>query len=354
MDIFKMANQIANSMTQEDRTAIEGMDMEKMLSHVTQNVFKMMNGTGGAGGGGEGDGLSDFMDKFNLGNLKNAVVKTEEPESEPEGVHYDQEDYILPKTRDIRFDLNVDLEDFYNGKIKKLNIKRKRIIEENGKQKVIEEKKRIIIPIERGMKDEQQIRFEGEADQVPGYKPGDIIITLIENEHPVFQRDNDNLILLKNINIYQLYNYSFNVTHLDKRILVLHKASNDALHLNESLRKITGQGMPVYKTNKHGDLFIRFNLIIPRHIEPEKLKRIKDTFDTEPESLVLSNEVHTLEQINQGDLDDLDSNYFDEESSDSESSVSEVSLSSDSSEESVSVSSDSSEEKLPKRMFKRR
>ena len=48
------------------------------------------------------------------------------------------------------------------------------------------------------MKDEQQIRFEGEADQIPGYTPGDIIITLIENEHPVFQRDNDNLIIIKN------------------------------------------------------------------------------------------------------------------------------------------------------------
>ena len=46
------------------------------------------------------------------------------------------------------------------------------------------------------MKDEQQIRFEGEADQIPGYIPGDIIITLIENEHPEFQRENDNLIII--------------------------------------------------------------------------------------------------------------------------------------------------------------
>jgi hypothetical protein len=29
---------------------------------------------------------------------------------------------------------------------------------------IIEEKKKLVIPIERGMKDEQQIRFEGEAD----------------------------------------------------------------------------------------------------------------------------------------------------------------------------------------------
>ena len=123
----------------------------------------------------------------------------------------DSEIYL--KTRDICFDLNVDLEDFYSGKKKKLNVKRKRIIEVDGKQQVVEEKKKLIIPIEKGMKDEQQIRFEGEADQIPGYKSGDIIITLIENEHPVFQRDSDNLIIIKNINLYQIYDYSFDVIH---------------------------------------------------------------------------------------------------------------------------------------------
>ena len=50
----------------------------------------------------------------------------------------------LPRTRDICFDLNVDLDDFYNSKKKKINIKRKRVVEVDGKQKVIEEKKKIV------------------------------------------------------------------------------------------------------------------------------------------------------------------------------------------------------------------
>ena len=159
------------NMDMEDMN-MENMDMEKMLSHVTQNVFKMMNGNSETQAP---EGLTDFMDKFNLSKC-----------------NFESESCILPKTRDIRFDLNVDLSDFYNGKTKKLNIKRKRIIEVDGKQKVVEEKKRIIIPIEKGMKDEQQIRFKGEADQIPGFIPGDIIVTLIENEHSDFQRDGDN------------------------------------------------------------------------------------------------------------------------------------------------------------------
>ena len=43
MDIFKMATEIANNMSSDDKEAIENMDMEKMIAHVTKNVFKVMN-----------------------------------------------------------------------------------------------------------------------------------------------------------------------------------------------------------------------------------------------------------------------------------------------------------------------
>ena len=329
MDIFKMATQIANSMSEDDRSAIEGMDMEKMLSHVTQNVFKMMNGSSDSAAP---EGLNGFMDKFNLGNLRNVVVENENVNV------IESESCILPKTRDIRFDLNVELSDFYNGKKKKLNIKRKRIIEENGKQKVIEEKKRIVIQIDKGMKDEQQIRFEGEADQIPGYTPGDIIITLIEIENSEFQRDNDNLIIVKNINLYQLYEFSFNITHLDNRILLINKPSSDALHLNDSIRKIKGQGMPIYKKESYGDLFIKFNLVIPKSLEPSKMVSFKQIFDDSIKPIE-SKFTYLLETINDNDLDDLGSDIFEESDSDSES---DLSLSSVSESSVSSVSSDDS------------
>ena len=75
----------------------------------------------------------------------------------------------------------IEMQKWVETKKKKLNVKRKRIVEIDGVQTVVEEKKKLIIPIEKGMKGEQKIRFEGEADQIPGYKPGDIIINLIEN-----------------------------------------------------------------------------------------------------------------------------------------------------------------------------
>jgi len=326
MDIFKMANEIANNISQDDKSVIENMDMEKMISHVTKNVFKMMGN--GNEDGTAGFDLSSLMGAMGNGNFENNLNETEtETETEPD----DSEIYL--KTRDICFDLNVDLEDFYSGKKKKLNVKRKRIIEVDGKQQVVEEKKKLIIPIEKGMKDEQQIRFEGEADQIPGYKPGDIVITLIENEHPFFQRDSDNLVIIKNINLYDNYNLTFDIKHLDSRILRISKPEHDALHLNDSLRIIKGEGMPYYKSaTERGDLFIRFNLVIPKSIESKNLLKLKEIFELSSEN-ILSEKFdvsYCLENVSDSDLEDSEESQSDTES-DSDESVS--SISSDSSEE---------------------
>jgi DnaJ-class molecular chaperone len=287
MDIFKMANQIANNMSEEDKQNMESMDMEKMISHVTKNLFKMMN-------------EDNHKSEDDVESIKQS----------------------LPKTRDICFDLNVDLEDFYTGKKKKLNVKRKTI--SNGK--VIEEKKKLVIPIEKGMKDEQQIKFEEEADEIPGYEQGDIVINLIENEHPIFQRDGDNLIIVKNINLYEIYNLSFDIKHLDGRIIRIEKDPSDALHLNESLRKISGEGMPKYKSNgEYGDLFIRFNIVIPKILESSKLKILKDLFDKDLQQTDNSVFIKKSENIdkkyvleNISDIEDSDYSDYSEESSEYE------------------------------------
>ena len=289
-----MANQIANNLSIDDKESLENMDMEKMISHVTKNLFKMMNQ----------NELSE--------NEGNEIVETSNSSKRS-----------MPRTKDICFDLNVDLEDFYNGKKKKLNVKRK--IVENGK--VIEEKKKFSIPIEKGMKDEQQIKFQEESDEIPGYKQGDIIINLIENEHPVFQRDGDNLIIIKNINIYEIYELSFDIKHLDGRIIRINKSPSDALHLNESLRKIPGEGMPKYKTDgEFGDLFIRFNIVIPKSIEPSKLVLLESVFnepissdisiEKQPDSKI--NKSCTLENVSDTDIEDLEDSDYSDSDTDSE------------------------------------
>ena len=316
MDIFKLANEIASNMNADEKVSMENMDMEKMLSHVTKNVFSMMN-----------NGAFPFLQPPPGG-----FQQQQQPQVVPEI----EKSMSFKKTRDICFDLNVDLEDFYTGKKKKLNVKRKIMIEVDGKQKMIEEKKKFVIPIEKGMKDEQQIRFPGEADQIPGYKPGDIIITLIENEHPDFERDNDNLIMVKNINLYQSYDIAFDIKHLDGSVYRIIK-DTDALHLNDAIRKLPGLGMPSYKSQGiFGDLFVRFNLVLPKSLSSEKLGLLKEVFDEISEPLAETFKATCLlENVSELDLEDLD--YTSEETDTDDDSSEEDTSSSD-------ISSSSSEE----------
>ena len=343
MDIFKMANQIAKNMSLDEKSDLDNMDMQEMISHVTKNVLGMMNNTEG------GNPFAAFTQGFQTPvqpietivepYIDKKIVSFEESED-------DESNCIYTKTRDICFDLNVDLEDFYTGKRKKLNVKRRRMIEIDGKQTVIEEKKKLIIPIEKGMKDEQQICFKGEADQIPGYKPGDIIITLIENEHPFFQRDSDNLIIIKNINLYQSYNFMFDIKHLDNTIYRVNNNSDEGLHINDSIRKISGLGMPSYKSqNAYGDLFVRFNLVIPKTLNPVNLELLKEIFKDDP--LFIENKLNNsfdkkifLENVSDADLEDL---YSD---SDSEDDTDDTDDSEDSEEESEEESGDESEDKV--------
>jgi DnaJ-class molecular chaperone len=252
MDIFKLANEIASNMSSDEKNSMEEMDMDKMISHVTKNVFKMMNG---------------------LNKNQNESMESPDP------IKYLKENTAYSKTKDICFDLNVDLEDFYTGKKKKLNVRRKRITEVNGKQIVTEEKKKLTIVIEKGMKDGTKIKFQGEADHIPGFTPGDVIINLIENEHEYFQRDGDNLVIVKSINLYEVYSLSFQIKHLDSSIIKIIKDSNDPLYLTESIRKVVGKGMPVYKKNSYGDLFVRFNITIPKTLGNSELELVKNIFN---------------------------------------------------------------------------
>ena len=329
-----MANQIAKSMSDEEQGSLDNMDMNEMISHVTKNVLGMMNNPNSP--------LASMVNGENMPQFNPSMFSFPVPSgpfgpSGPSGPSGPQpvqtvevldnsesesesSDCIYAKTRDICFELNVDLKDFYTGKKKKLNVKRKKMVEIDGKQTVIEEKKKLIIPIEKGMKDEQQIRFEGEADQIPGYKPGDIIITLIENEHPEFQRDGDNLIMIKNINLYQSYDYTFDLNHLDDLVYRISSSPNEALHVNDCIRKISGLGMPSYKSiGNFGDLFIRFNLVLPKSLLPDQLILLKDVF--KDDSLFLENKLGEtfhktvlLENVSDADLEELENLYTDSES----------------------------------------
>ncbi|KAL0154948.1 hypothetical protein M9458_049211, partial [Cirrhinus mrigala] len=72
------------------------------------------------------------------------------------------------------------------------------------------------------MKDGQKITFHGEGDQEPGLEPGDVVIVLDIKEHPVFQRQDDNLIMKMKIKLVEaLCGFKKTVRTLDNRMLLI-------------------------------------------------------------------------------------------------------------------------------------
>lgn len=84
--------------------------------------------------------------------------------------------------------------------------------------------------LDLGSRHEQQIRFPGESDQAPNMEPGDVIIVLQQEAHPVFQRNGDNLVMKHKINLVEsLCGFQLVITHLDGRKIVLKHPPNDPI-----------------------------------------------------------------------------------------------------------------------------
>ena len=278
-NLFAMAQNMANNMTDADKAKLSSLDMEKMVGEVTKKCY-------GNDVGGRNDGmniqsiLSDPNVLAAAAPIEGITTEPPHPPIEEVGSEDGEEEEDLsfpPRTKDLHFNLNVRLEDLYTGKRKKISVKRKRLKDD----KIVSEKKKIAIPIISGMRDQQVIRFHKEADEKIGHEAGDIVITICEQPHNIFERDGNNLYFSKNISLSESYQFDFILQHLDGTTLRV--VSQDILHTNDGLRKIPGKGMPIFNRStqsteegQYGDLFIKFNVVYP-----ETLLTIKraDLFD---------------------------------------------------------------------------
>ena len=93
-------------------------------------------------------------------------------------------------------------------------------------QKVVQEKKVLEVHIEKGMRHNQKIVFQGEADEAPDTIPGDIVFVVQQKDHKTFTRKGDDLFIEKEITLVEaLCGMKMTVDHLDGQ----HVGSVDAL-----------------------------------------------------------------------------------------------------------------------------
>lgn len=126
------------------------------------------------------------------------------------------------------------------------------------------EKKVLEIYIPRGAMQGERIVLEGEADQVPDQTPGDIVFTLVEEDHEVFQRRGPDLSADLKITLAEaLCGFSRVVLkQLDGRGIQITHPRGKVLKPGQVL-KVPGEGMPHKKSDLKGDLYLIVDVDFP-------------------------------------------------------------------------------------------
>ena len=130
-------------------------------------------------------------------------------------------------------------------------------------------KEKISITIEKGMCDGEQIILKNKGNfNINSMKNNDLVFMIIEEEHNIFKRIDNNLILGLDINLIDaLIGFSFVFKHLDNSEFII--SSNNIIK-NEEIKIIKNKGMPFNNpSNIFGDLIIKFNIIYPHTIEQQ-------------------------------------------------------------------------------------
>ncbi|KAF2733951.1 DnaJ-domain-containing protein [Polyplosphaeria fusca] len=179
-----------------------------------------------------------------------------------------------------------------------------------GKQ-VTEAKNVLELYIPRGARQSDRIVLEGEADQLPDQEPGDIIFSLVESPHDVFERAGGDLRAELNITLVEALT-GFNrvvLTHLDGRGIQLNVTQPEGKVLRPGqVLKIAGEGMPMKRSDAKGDLYLVVEIDFPEDgwiKNDAALNKIKDALPPPDPKEEDPEEVEEVEIEWDADMDDF-------------------------------------------------
>lgn len=147
-----------------------------------------------------------------------------------------------------------------------------------SKHRCREEKTELEAVVERGMKHGSQIRFERMSEQRPGFIPGDVIMTLKQKPHKMFRREGNDLHMDMVISLKEaLLGFSRTITHLDGHEVVV--SSNGRVTKPWQIIRLKGEGMPHHETpDDKGVLHVKMKIQFPRELSDEQRAFVEQHF----------------------------------------------------------------------------
>uniref|UniRef100_A0A7S4DX37 J domain-containing protein n=1 Tax=Lotharella globosa TaxID=91324 RepID=A0A7S4DX37_9EUKA len=140
-------------------------------------------------------------------------------------------------------------------------------------KKTVQERKIIEIPVERGMDTGEKIIMKNMADEKPGHRPGDLHIILDVQKHDRFHRVADFLMYRKKLTAREaLCGFGFELLHLNNKTIYI---SSDRPISPGSKKIIKGMGMKKL-TPGFGDLIVHFDVEFPEYVTEETKQKLRE------------------------------------------------------------------------------
>ena len=130
----------------------------------------------------------------------------------------------------------------------------------------VPDRQRVTVEVPVGIRDSQQLRLSGFGEAgMQGAAPGDLIVTVRIQPHEFFERDGDHLHARANVSIVQAalgaeieIDGIFEVEKVQVRI--------PEGCQNEQVVRVKGFGMPKFRSDARGDMFVHVNVVVPKKL----------------------------------------------------------------------------------------
>lgn len=153
------------------------------------------------------------------------------------------------KGRDLKAELDITMEDVYNGTEKSIVINRQRI--------------KIKIP--KGIENGKRLKLSGKGEAPPGGgKKGDLYIRLNIKEHPDFRREGDNLYYDLETDLYTaVLGGTADIPAFGEKVKI--KIPPEAQQ--GMMLRLSGRGLPQFENSaRRGNLYVKINIQLPENL----------------------------------------------------------------------------------------
>ncbi|MDN4470029.1 molecular chaperone DnaJ [Gordonibacter sp. RACS_AR68] len=130
----------------------------------------------------------------------------------------------------------------------------------------VPDRQRVTVEVPVGIRDSQQLRLSGFGEAgMQGAAPGDLIVTVRIQPHEFFERDGDHLHARANVSIVQ--------ASLGAEIEIDGIFEGEKVQVripegcqNEQVVRVKGFGMPKFRSDARGDMFVHVNVVVPKKL----------------------------------------------------------------------------------------